>query len=269
MDKIELKPSEATAYWWVKKIKTKVKDISINGGNPEEIKFKSFFINYKETDWRLLYEGLSYYIRENILVNNLFSQATSKGKHNMINHALSIILHNMIPDIDISTGNISNIISTNSMIAGEKQINDAIEYVLEPVNPYYILTGDFDDLNFYYILIATLALIDADNNKTDKDYNALTKYVTEGYKDIFFPEKDNVDDEIKKRWDLAISQAEHENIINVRHDVEPPTYTTKFHKIDYNGIDLYIDYAMDIASKILGEDIDTLKNQYTKKRKND
>ena len=51
--KIELSPTEVTAYWWINSIKGKVRDIVIhNSRDYNEHLFINIFYGYTEVDWR-------------------------------------------------------------------------------------------------------------------------------------------------------------------------------------------------------------------------
>ena len=112
-EEIELTSIQATAYWWVNLIRSKVKEILIETSSDEDkTNFAQIFCNFTEVEWRNLYLQLANYITEDI--NNYvpkgnaydidaFSQDTKKGGHNRINEELSKILQTSIPDIRLAS----------------------------------------------------------------------------------------------------------------------------------------------------------------------
>jgi len=73
--RVELSSIETAAYWWVKVIKERVRELLIRGiQNKQEEKFVEVFYNYTEIEWRNLYLELVNYITED--VNNYIVKET-------------------------------------------------------------------------------------------------------------------------------------------------------------------------------------------------
>ena len=269
MQKISLTPSKLAAYWWIEKIRTKIKDIKNNPCTPEELEFTSLFDNYAEIDWRNLYTKLNIIIERDInekeKENDYHSQGTGKGEHSLINFELMSILKKQIPDISITTiGSKDSIIYANNGIAGVEQKNDKTVQLLSTTSPWFIITGNDTDLFCYSLLAATLAIINEDND-SQRNFNELRQGIIKGYRDYLLCDEDI--ESITERTDLAIEYAKHNGIIEIQ-DTSPETYKTKFTDSDYCDLDLYMEFATEIARDILAQDIKELEKKcMTKMRK--
>ena len=267
MKKIKLEACQSTAYWWIEKIRTKIKEINNNPCTPEELEFASLFDNYTEIDWRNLYKELLKLIKGDIdkRGNKFLTQGTRKGQHNRINCELMTILEKLIPDINITTsGSKDSTIYTNSKITAISQTNDKTIQLLRETYPWFIITGNDTDLFCYNFLAATLTLIHEDCN-SNKDFNKLRQGIIKGYRDYLLCDEDI--ESITERTDLAIEYAKHNGIIEIQ-DTSPETYKTKFTDSDYCDLDLYMEFATEIARDILAQDIKELEKKcMTKMRK--
>ena len=254
-NRLLLNPMETTAFWWIEMIRNKVREINRNSSSDNnEIKFASLFDNYTEVDWRNLYLDLVDLIEGDIREKkgNYYSQETAKERHDNINLELSCILNSEIPDIDISPENSkSHVIYTNDkFVSAGARGNGVASTLKREQTPWYTLTGNETDLNCYYLLAATLAIIDANTNKfSSKPLKPLETGIIQGYRKYISPEEEI--NNIKNATVLAIENAKRNKILKICDYIIPPTYETSFSAIDYNGLEPYMDQAMDLASVIL------------------
>ncbi len=265
-NKIKLNPIEATAFWWVKMIRNKVREINRRSRDFDELRFADLFDGYKEEDWRNLYLRLVDLIEEDMREKQgkYFQQETAIRRHNNINIDLSCVIKDIVPDIDISPRySKSNVIFTSDKSVSVGERGNAIAQILNRENnPWYTLTGDEDDLKCYYLLAATLAVIDANSKKYEsKPLRPLKTGIVNGYKKYILPEFKM--EKLRDSADLAIEYAEQNGIIRIINSATPPIYETDFTREEYNGLEPYMDKAMELASVILNKDPEDVKSPYS------
>ena len=167
---IELSSIEATAYWWINVIRSKVRELILSGtSDKKEIEFVKKFYNYTEIDWRNLYLELVKYITEdvnnyvpigNIMGIDTFSQDTDKKGHDRINAELSKIMNCYIPDIRLASSSTKDlVIYTNMFGACVWYKSGGVINLSTKYDPTYILTGDEQELNFYNLIVSTIAAL--------------------------------------------------------------------------------------------------------------
>lgn len=173
-DEIELSPIQATSYWWVNSIREKVREIAIQGTvDKNEAEFASIFDNYTEIDWRNLYLKLTKWISEDVdnyvakgksFGIDAFNQDTAKGCHDRINDEISKIINHSIPDICLSSNGTKDfVIYTTKTSVSVWYKSCGVNKLSTKYKSSYVLTGDEDELNFYNLLIATIAILEQEN----------------------------------------------------------------------------------------------------------
>lgn len=252
-EKIKLSSVEATAYWWVNILKHKVREIAIKGAlNQNEVKFAEIFYNNTEFTWRKLYLELIKYINQDVnnyvsLSIDSFSQDTNMQGHDRLNVELSNIMGCFIPDIGLASNNSKDsVIYTNRFIARVWYKSGSITDLQTKYEPDYVLTGDTEHLNFYNLLISTIAVL----NELDKNFKSiplLRERFCEEYK------KNKISEESIKQiiemFNYNFNKACDKGIILGRYWKD--TYFCSFHDIDFIGLEQYMDTAEEFANAIL------------------
>ena len=220
LKQIELTPYEVASYWWVKKIKNKIKIIKSNINNnyssKDEIDFYEIFKNYTEIEYRNIYLKLSKLIKDNVdnFVPNgmldifIYSQSTNLKKHNDLNNNLKTILNKEIKDIELNDIPTSILIDLNGCY--EWTLTKGPKLLSRTYNETYILTGDNKKLDFYSKILNTLLLI----NKKELSYDSLIDfklYYCTKYKENY--SKEDLIEEIYSKFDDAINMAIEEEYI--------------------------------------------------------
>lgn len=254
IEEIELSPIEATAYWWVNSIKNKVRDIVINGARTEnEITFVDIFYKFYEVDWRILYIELIKYITldvENYVPKNRldsFSQNTEINGHNKLNNEISKIVGKQIPNICLASNDVKDsVVYTTTSYASVWYKSCGVNKLPTRYAPTYILTGDKNSLDFYNLLISTIAIID----KEDKNFQSVStlreRFCNEYMK--LNKTKKNIN-EVIEMFNYSFDNACKKGIILGRSFKE--IYFTSFQEIDYVTLDSYTDLAKHYASIVL------------------
>lgn len=169
-EEIELSSIQATAYWWINLIRSKVKEILIEGtSDKNNTKFAKIFCDFTEVDWRNLYlqlvdcitEDVNNYVpKGNVYGIDSFSQDTDKGGHNIINNAISKILQKSIPDIRLASNSSKDwVIYTNMFGASVLYKSCGVSDLSTKYEPSYVLTGNKNKLDFYNQVISTIAVL--------------------------------------------------------------------------------------------------------------
>ena len=270
---IELSSVQATAYWWINVIRDKVRELVICGtSDKKEIKFVEKFYNFTEIDWRNLYLELVNYITEdvnnyvplgNIIDTDAFNQDTDKKGHNRINEELSKIMHCSIPDIRLASSSAKDsVIYTNLFGASVWYKSCGVTDLSTKYTPTYILTGDEKELDFYNLVISTIAIIE----QRDRSFNSvplLRNSFCKEYKKVNKLEDDL--EEIVDRFNQAFDKASDKDIILGRFWKE--TYFAHFRDIDYVGLEQYMGTAEHYATVILEKSKQEEEKVYSKKLK--
>lgn len=261
IEKIDLSPIEATAYWWVNLIKRKVKEITINGTHQlNEKKFGEIFYGFTETDWRNLYLQLIPYITEDVDKymtkrnndeENAFNQDTDKNGHNRINEEISKIIKKQLPNIRLAGNGVKDyIIYTTHERAYVYYKSCGIINLPTIYEPDYVLTGNEDALNFYNSLISTIAIINQENSNFHSMPVLREIFCNEYVK--LSNSKEKLEN-IIEAFNYAFNKANDEDLImGSSHNI---TYFPRwFCKIDFLGLDSYVDLAKHYANAILKND---------------
>ena len=273
INEIELSSIEATAYWWINIIKSKVRELVISGTtDKQEIKFVEKFYNYTERDWRNLYLELVNFITEdvnnyvsigNIMGIDAFNQDTDKKGHDRINAELSKIMNCSIPDIRLaSSSSKDSVIYTNMFGASVWYKSCGVRDLATKYNPTYILTGDEQGLNFYNLIISTIAVL----KEKDRSFNSvslLRNGFCKEYKKINKLQEELKD--IKDRFNQVFGSASDKGIILGSYWKE--TYFSSFRDLDYIGLEQYMEMAEHYASVILQKSKIEEGKTYSKKLK--
>lgn len=268
-NQIELSPIEATAYWWINIIRNKVRELVIREtSDKHEIKFIEKFYNYTEIDWRNLYLGLIKFITEdvnnyistgNIMDIDAFNQDTDKKGHDRINEELSKIMCCSIPDIRLaSLQSKDSVIYTDNDTASVWYKSCGVTDLPKKYAPTYVLTGNEQELNFYNLVISTIAVL----NQRDRNFHSipiLRNGFCEEYKKVN-QLQDNLN-ELTDKFNQAFERASDRKIILGSYRKE--TYFNQFRDIDYIGLEQYMEIAGHYADVILQK----RKTAYSKKLK--
>jgi len=256
-EEIELSSIQATAYWWVNLIRSKVKEILIEISSDEDkTNFAQIFCNFTEVEWRNLYLQLVYYIGED--VNNYipkgdiygidaFNQDTEKGGHNRINEELSKIIQISIPDISLACSDSKDlVIYTNMFGACVWYKSCGISDLSTKYEPSYVLTGDENELDFYNQVLSTIAVLQQKDHSFDSIPILRDRFCDE-YKRLH--PSDETFDEIRKRFNKAFNKAADRDIVWGRSFKQ--SYFAYFRDFDYVGLEKYMKLAEHYARIIL------------------
>lgn len=271
-EKIELSSTEVTAYWWVNVIKSKVRELVISGAyDQQEVEFVKMFYNYTDVEWRALYIALNEFITEdinnfvprgNIMGIDAFSQDTDEKRHDRLNEELAKIVGHRIPDIRLADrGSKDSVIYTNMFGASVWYKSCGVNNLPTEYDPCYILTGDEKELDYYNLLISTLATLD----RKDGSFHSVPlvrevfcqKDKTENEEDINEP---------VKRFNYFFKKANENGVVLGRFWED--TYFASFRDIDFVGLEKYMDTAEDYATAILQKNRGENGTPYSKKLEN-
>ena len=259
-EEIELSSMEVTSFWWVNVIRGKIRELAICGTrDKDEIKFFEIFCGYTEFEWRNLYLELATYIIED--VNNYvsigkvmgvdaFNQDTAKGRHDRLNVELSKITNCSIPDIRLANSYVKDsVIYTNIFGASVWYKSCGITMLPTKCDECFVLTGDEEKLNFYNLIISTIAVLETDDENF-KSVSLLRERFCKEYKIV-----NNLDDSMESlynKFNVCFNRACEKEIIIGRYFEK--TYYSYFRDIDYVGLDKYMDMAHHYADVILQKD---------------
>lgn len=252
---IQLSPTEATVYWWIRIIKEKVREISTNVVySKNEAKFAKIFIKYTEREWRNLYLKLIPYFIDKVnnftkpiceLETDTFHQDTDIKGHKEINSWLKEIIGCTIPDIRLGSNSSKDLVTytnINSAIVWYKSCGT--RNLPTSYEPSYIITGDEETLDFYNLLISTIAVL----GQLDRTFNSVETLRT------VFCSKYIINNKKKKK---EVYQMFNDNFdkLSDKHIVHgaswKPTYILSISELDLIGLDKYIEQSYDIANLIL------------------
>ena len=156
-DKFDLNPFEITSYWWINKIRDKVKELYMSDyfTRREEL-FLNIFKNFTDEDYRTMYLELKDLIFQDVIdyhsFNNvgLYNQDTIVHNHDRLNNELSTIINVDIPDINLHMRNMKNYkIYTGYDGAYQYNYLDKIEELDKTYDNDYIISGNKEILNLY------------------------------------------------------------------------------------------------------------------------
>ena len=256
-EEIELSSIQATAYWWINLIRSKVKEILIEeSSDKNNTKFAKIFCDFTEVDWRNLYlqlvdcitEDVNNYVpKGNVYGIDSFSQDTDKGGHNRINNAISKILQKSIPDIRLASNSSKDwVIYTNMFGASVLYKSCGVSDLSTKYEPSYVLTGDENELDFYNQVISTIAVLQQ-KNCNFHSLPLLRSGFCDEYKRLY--PSDETLDEIKDHFNKTFDKASDRDIIFGRSYKE--SYFANFRDFDYVGLENYMELAEHYARIIL------------------
>lgn len=252
--KIELSPIEATAYWWINTIRYRVREIAISGAiDKDEAKFADIFYSYTEIDWRKVYlELIKYvaldvdsYVSEN--TSDTFSQDTEIGGHEKINEEIAKIIGQEIPDIRLAGNGVKDsVIYTTTEMASVWYKSCGVNKLATKYEVSYVLTGDKDSLDFYNLLISTIAVLDNEDSNFDSISILRERFCREYVK---LNENEKSLDKVIELFNSSFDKASSKKIILGRSFQE--NYFASFRDIDYIGLESYSDLASHYANVVL------------------
>lgn len=269
-EEIELSPIEATAYWWINSIRYRVREIAISGARDNsEVEFAELFYSYTEIDWRKVYlelvkcisEDVDNYIPKN--PSDTFSQDTDIKGHERLNDEMSKIIGQQIPDIRLASNGVKDsVIYTTVAFASVWYKSCEVNKLSTKYDPSYVLTGDRNSLDFYNLLISTIAVLD----KTDSSFKSVSTLRERFCREyIKLSESEETINDVVERFNFYFDKASDNEIILGRSFKE--MYFPSFRDIDYVGLDSYMELANHYASVILQKIKDGDETPFCKKLK--
>ncbi len=249
---IELTPIQASAYWCVNMMRNKIKEISRNKSvDCNEIEFLNIFYSYSDIEWRRIYVELCSHFDEIAQEMNgyEFSLDTELGGHNRLNQVLSNVLNVSIPDIRLAgySSKDSVLYVTKNKVSvwykscGEMPLSKKYE-------TDYVLTGNKEELDFYNLVLATIAMLGVQNPGFRSIPN-LRKRFCEEYKKVH-NDKELVD--IVDEFNMAYKKAnERELVIG---GVSSDRFIPIMYSMDIALLEDYLDMGQHYADVILQRD---------------
>ena len=268
---IKLSPVEATVYWWIKVIKEKVKEIIIDRAYCKaETKFIQIFSEWTEREWRNLYLKLLPYFEDKI--NNFtspvydydrdtFHQDTDVKGHDEINSYLNNIIGCKIPDIRLSSYSSKDLVTYTSMNCASIWYKSCgIRSLPTDYEPSYIITGDEVSLDFYNLLITTLAVLEQLNRNFNSVEILRTNFCNQYIINNKFKKK-----QVYQMFEDAFNSLSNKHIIYCASWSH--TYILSIYDIDLIGLDGYLQQANILANLILSkENSDVLEDKPEKQK---
>ena len=176
---------ETTAYWWIRIIKQRIRDLDKNPSSDlKEVEFLNKFYNLSDDDYRDIYlrltsltkEEVSKYLETARFSNDFFIQNTKKKEHDVLNDDLKNILATSISDIKLTPRGEKNISIMTSDFNVWTGNNRGFVGLCRLFENDYILSGDKDFKDFYYLVLAYLNQVGE-----NVDYYTLRKSFVESY----------------------------------------------------------------------------------------
>lgn len=266
VEKIELSPIQATAYWWINVIRYRVREIVIYGAhNQKEVDFVEIFYGFSEIDYRKMYLALTEYISKDVEnyipkgINDCFNQDTNIHGHKKINDSISKIVGKKIPDIRLAADDVKDsVIYTTMDYVNVFYKSCGVRKLPLNYEPSYVLTGDDKGLEFYNLLISTVAVL----SKEDKSFNSVyilrERFCNEYLRLTNVAE--NLED-IILLFNYCFDKASDKDLIIGRSFKE--TYFASFRDIDFVSLYSYMDKAQYYACVILDK-VDINDNSLSK-----
>lgn len=258
-EEIELTSIEATAYWWINSIKSRVREIAISGtGDKSEAEFAEIFYGYTEIDWRKVYLELVKHISEDVdnyipkSNSDSFSQDTDINGHERLNDEISKIIGQRIPKIRLASNGVKDsVIYTTASFASVWYKSCGVDKLATKYEPSYVLTGDNKNLDFYNLLISTIAVLDKEDSSFTSVSILRERFCSEYMK--LSEAEENIND-IIEMFNSSFDKASDKGIILGRSF--KAMYFPSFRNIDYVGLDSYMPLANHYASVILQKNKD-------------
>ena len=272
--KIELSSFETTAYWWVRLLKRKVRELSISRVRTQnEDLFLNAFYTKDEVEWRKIYLKLAKSLITEVneyestkdpeYDPECFWQDTDLKRHNILNRILSEIIASPVPDIRLSTYTSKDQVIYTNMFGASVWYKSLDERALPTkYEPCYLLTGDEEELNFNNLFLSTIVTLKEKDHEF-KSISLVKKVFCKEYQNNH-PE-DNLE-EIEDRFDKALETAACKDII--QKSLYGDHYYCHFYDIDLVGLDQYMGIANHYANLILKENENRCLSVYSKKLKN-
>lgn len=266
-EEIELSPIEATAYWWINLMRYRVREIATSGARDRnEAKFAEIFYSFTEIDWRKVYLELIKYIYKDVESyipknhSDAFSQDTDIEGHNILNDEMFKIIGQQIPDIRLASNGVKDsVIYTTVSVVSVWNKSCGVNKLATKYEPSYVLTGDRNSLDFYNLLISTIAVL----NKIASSFKSVSTLRERFCREyIKLSELEETFDDVVERFNYAFNKASDNEIILGRSCKE--MYFPSFRDIDYIGLDSYIDLANHYANVILQKTKDGDKTPFCK-----
>lgn len=250
---IELSPIETTIYWWINTLLSKVREIVIYRPHDNyEKQFLEIFYSYMETDWRNLYlnlvnsltKALANYIPDSC--QNTFKLNTAKNGHNWLNGEIAKIIKKEIPDIRLASREGKDTTSyTEPNYAGICYHSCGIMPLSKKQAPTYILTGDQKGLDFYHLMVSTIAILHEKSNQFRSVSRLRERFCTEY---IHSANPKITKEQSLTLFNYAFNRASQRGLI--LGDASKEIYFPNLYEIDLIGLDDYYDSASHYAHLI-------------------
>lgn len=182
---------ETTAYWWIRTIKQRLRDLDKNPSSDlKEAEFLKTFYDLTDDDYREMYLKLSSLTKKEVSEYlgsarsslDFFTQNTKKKGHDVLNDDLGSILATPVNDIKLTPKgekNISIMTSDYNVWTGNNRGYVGLCRLFEHD---YILNGDKKFKDFYYLVLSYLNQVGE-----NVDYNTLRK----AFVDVYYKKYNN------------------------------------------------------------------------------
>lgn len=219
--RICLNPIEATSYWWIKEIRSKIREInSLNDGNDNEIEFIKLFSDFTDIEWRKLYLELNKYFSykveclSDMTGTKFYHQDTSLNHHNDLNEVLHIVLNRDIPDVSLNISNMEHSSICTNKYGADRVYNISGIVQLDTVYDYnYILSGDEKELEMQSLITYLFDL-------------GFNEYSIDFFKKIFIDVYRNIHNDI----DINVIEDDFDRIFNQLYGSDTLSFVS--HQID-------------------------------------
>ncbi len=257
MEKIALSTYEVAAYWWIKCIKFKTRELCISGvRDKDEENFLDTFMHFGDVGYRKLYLDLVDSLKQDALLYrienqkfNFFIQSTAKNEHDAINNGISFALDEMIPNIRLGSKNLGDY---EILLNDEHVIENYMSISRELPREYdscYILSGNTDELDFDNSLLATIFML----TRIDANFDSV-KELRIGFCKQYNDDNNGRFDirELHDRFNDFFNKAYEDGIISG--NASGDNYSAYFYEADYGGLDNHIEKGIKYAEGIVNRD---------------
>ena len=240
---LELTPVEATAYFWVKTIKDKIREMSINTNDisEKELEFFNDFSKFTDVEWRKLYIELCKFIdikvkkysHHGLYGIDDYHQDTAKYYHKDINEILSYVSKKEVPDIRLAGKNKEDLIIATNPYGANKFFESYGMIPLDKIYDYnYILSGDKKELELYNLVMSVIVVMNQNGNHS-------IDYLRKVFCNLYLEMHDNINiKELEEDFNRIFNQIHDKGLLEgVSLDKE---YNCKFENIDLIGIEPYM-----------------------------
>lgn len=247
---VKLTPIQASAYWCVNMMRSKVKEInSYRNANDNECEFLELFYSYTDVEWRNIYLGLVEHFTEivNSMEDDEFVLDTEAGGHNKLNSVLTSIINQSVPDISLAGySSKDSVISMNNDGASVWYKSCGEMPLSLTWDAEYVLTGDKKELDFYNLLVATIANLGA-LNPGFRSIPELRERFCREYKKVNVL-NDKLQD-IAERFNSAYRKANERGLVTG--SVYSKMFFSSICSMDIAGLEDYMDIGHHYADVIL------------------